>query len=38
MKKLVKPSFILLVLVGVLFTSCRKEYAVPPIEPVPFGD
>ena len=38
MKKLVKTSFILLVLVGVLFTSCRKEYAVPPIEPVPFGD
>ena len=38
MKNLVKTSFILLALVGVLFTSCRKEYEIPPIYSVPFGD
>lgn len=38
MKKLIATSFILLALVSVLFTSCKKEYAVPPFTPVPFGD
>lgn len=38
MKNLVKTSIILLALVSVLFTSCRKEYEIPPIASVPFGD
>lgn len=38
MKNLVKTSFILLALVSILFTSCRKEYEIPPIYSVPFGD
>lgn len=38
MKNLVKTSFILLALVSMLFTSCRKEYEIPPIHSVPFGD
>lgn len=38
MKNLVKTSFILLALVSMLFTSCRKEYENPPIHSVPFGD
>lgn len=38
MKNLVKTSFILLALVSMLFTSCRKEYEIPPINSVPFGD
>lgn len=38
MKKLFKTSLILLSLLSVLFTSCRKEYEIPPISSVPFGD
>ena len=38
MKNLVKTSLILLALVGMLFTSCKKEYEIPPINDVPFGD
>lgn len=38
MKNLVKTSFILLALVSMLFTSCKKEYENPPIHSVPFGD
>lgn len=38
MKNVVKTSFILLALVSMLFTSCRKEYEIPPIHSVPFGD
>ena len=38
MKKLFKTSFILLALFGVLFTSCKKEYEIPPIPVLPVGD
>lgn len=38
MKKLFKTSFILLALLGVLFTSCKKEYEIPPIPVLPVGD
>ena len=37
MKKLFKTSLILLSLLSVIFTSCRKEYEVPPISEVPVG-
>ena len=37
MKRLFKTSFILLALFGVLFTSCRKEYEIPPIPVLPVG-
>ena len=35
MKRLVKISFALLAMLGVLFTSCKKEYENPPIDPFP---
>lgn len=38
MKRLIKLSFVLLALLGVLFTSCKKEYERPPIDPLPIGD
>ncbi|MCR4847839.1 MAG: DUF5689 domain-containing protein [Bacteroidales bacterium] len=38
MKKLFKTSFILLALLGVMFTSCKKEYEIPPIPVLPEGD
>ena len=38
MKKLLKTSFILLALMGVMFTSCKKEYEIPPIPVLPVGD
>lgn len=38
MKNLVKTSFILLAFVSMLFISCKKEYEIPPIYSVPFGD
>ena len=38
MKKLFKTSFILLALLGVMFTSCKKEYEIPPIPVLPVGD
>jgi hypothetical protein len=38
MKRLIKLSFVLLALLGVLFTSCKKEYEKPPIDPMPIGD
>lgn len=37
MKKLFKTSFLLFALLGVLFTSCRKEYEIPPIPVLPEG-
>lgn len=37
MKNLVKTSLILLALVSMLFTSCKKEYEIPPIYSVPVG-
>ncbi|MBR4391579.1 MAG: choice-of-anchor J domain-containing protein [Bacteroidales bacterium] len=38
MKRIFKSSFILLALLGVMFTSCKKEYEVPPIPVLPVGD
>ena len=38
MKNLFKTSFILLALMGVLFTSCKKDYEVPPIPVLPVGE
>ena len=38
MKKLFRTSFILLALLGVMFTSCKKEYEIPPIPVLPVGD
>ena len=38
MKNLFKTSFILLALMGVLFTSCKKDYEVPPITVLPVGE
>ena len=32
-----KQSFILLALLGVIFTSCKKEYPEPPIQVLPIG-
>ena len=37
MKTLFKQSFILLALLGVLFTSCKKDYPEPPIQVLPVG-
>ena len=37
MKRIIKTSFILLALLGVLFTSCKKEYEKPPIQNLPQG-
>ena len=38
MKRFIKLSFVLLAMLGVLFTSCKKEYENPPIEPLPEGE
>ncbi len=37
MKKLVKLSVVLLMMLGVAFTSCKKEYPEPPIQVLPVG-
>ena len=37
MKNLLKQSFLLLALLGVMFTSCKKDYPEPPIHPLPVG-
>ena len=37
MRKVLKQSFILLALLGVIFTSCKKEYPEPPIQVLPVG-
>lgn len=37
MRKVLKQSFILLALLGVMFTSCKKEYPEPPIQVLPIG-
>ena len=37
MKTLLKQSFILLALLGVMFTSCKKDYPEPPIQVLPVG-
>ena len=37
MKNYFKISFILLALIGVLFTSCKKDYLEPPIQVLPVG-
>ena len=37
MKKFLKQSFILLALLGVMFTSCKKDYPEPPIQVLPIG-
>ena len=38
MKKAIKLSFALLALMGVLFTSCKKDYPMPPIQSLPIGE
>ena len=38
MNKVIKNSFLILALLSVLFTSCKKEYEIPPINNVPVGD
>ena len=38
MKKAIKLSFALLALMGVLFTSCKKDYPTPPIQSLPIGE
>ena len=38
MKRFIKLSFVLLAMLGVLFTSCKKEYENPPIDPFPEGE
>ena len=38
MKQLVKNSFLLLALVGLMFSSCKKEYDRPPITMLPIGE
>ena len=38
MNKVIKNSFLILALLSVLFTSCKKEYEIPPINDVPVGD
>lgn len=38
MKNLFKTSFILLALMGVLCTSCKKDYEIPPITVLPVGE
>lgn len=37
MKKLIKISFVLLAMAGVVFTSCKKDYPEPPIQVLPIG-
>lgn len=37
MKKLVNYSFMLLAMLGVMFTSCKKDYDKPPIQDLPIG-
>ena len=37
MKRIVKISFLLLAMMGVLFTSCKKDYPEPPIQNLPVG-
>ena len=37
MKKRVFNAFLLLALVGTLFTACKKEYPTPPIQELPIG-
>ena len=37
MKKVFKNSLLILALLGVLFTSCRKDPEDPPVEPLPVG-
>ena len=38
MKNLTKFSFVLLAVLAVVFTSCKKEYENPPIDPLPVGE
>ena len=37
MKRVIKNSFLLLALLGVMFTSCKKDYPEPPIQVLPIG-
>lgn len=37
MKRLIKLSFVLFAMLGVVFTSCKKEYPEPPIQVLPVG-
>ena len=37
MKRLIKSSIVLLALLGVVLTSCKKEYPTPPIPVLPVG-
>ena len=37
MNKVIKNSFLVLALLSVLFTSCKKEYENPPVNNVPIG-
>ena len=37
MKRVIKLSFVLFAMLGVLFTSCKKDYPEPPIQVLPVG-
>lgn len=37
MKRVIKLSFVLFAMLGVLFTSCKKDYPEPPIQVLPIG-
>ena len=37
MKRVIKLSFVLFAMIGVLFTSCKKDYPEPPIQVLPIG-
>ena len=38
MKRIVKSSFLVLALLGLMFSSCKKEYDRPPITVLPIGE
>ena len=38
MKRIVKNSFLILALLGLMFSSCKKEYDRPPITVLPIGE
>ena len=38
MKRIVKTSFLLLAMMGLMFSSCKKEYDRPPITVLPIGE
>ena len=38
MKRIVKSSFLVLALLGLMFSSCKKEYDRPPFDSLPIGE